>query len=103
MTKDYYSTLGILKNATQDEIKKAFRKLAHKYHPDKNGSGDEAKFKEINEAYQILKDDKKRKQYDQFGSAFNNAGAGGPGGAYGGAGFYWQDFGRGEGGAGGFN
>lgn len=68
MPKDYYNILGVSKNASQDEIKQAFRKLAHKYHPDKAG-GDEAKFKEINEAYQILGDEKKRKQYDQFGSA----------------------------------
>lgn len=68
MPKDYYNILGVSKNASQDEIKQAFRKLAHKYHPDKAG-GDEAKFKEINEAYQVLGDEKKRKQYDQFGSA----------------------------------
>lgn len=67
MPKDYYNILGVSKNASQDEIKQAFRKLAHKYHPDKAG-GDELKFKEINEAYQILGDEKKRKQYDQFGS-----------------------------------
>ena len=63
---DYYKTLGVEKNASQDEIKKAFRKLAHKYHPDKGG-GDEAKFKEINEAYQVLSNEQKRRQYDQFG------------------------------------
>jgi molecular chaperone DnaJ len=69
--KDFYSVLGINKGATTDEIKKAYRKLALKYHPDKN-KGDKAsetKFKEINEAYETLKDDKKRKQYDSFGSA----------------------------------
>lgn len=65
--KDYYQTLGIDKNASKDEIKKAFHKLAHKYHPDKNG-GDDTKFKEVNEAYQTLSDDKKRAQYDQFGT-----------------------------------
>ena len=85
MSKDYYSVLGIDKSATQDEIKKSFRKLAHKYHPDKKG-GDEAKFKEINEAYQVLGDEGKRAQYDQFGSNFNQAGAGG---------FNWQDFAQG--------
>ncbi len=82
MAKDYYKTLGISKSASDDEIKKAFRKLAHKYHPDKGG-GDEAKFKEINEAYQILSDKQKRSQYDQFGSAFEGAG-GGAGAGFGG-------------------
>ncbi|MDD4333424.1 MAG: molecular chaperone DnaJ [Patescibacteria group bacterium] len=76
MSKDYYKTLGVEKNANQDDIKKAFRKLAHEYHPDKKG-GDEAKFKEINEAYQVLSDEKKRAQYDQFGSAFEHGQAGG--------------------------
>jgi len=74
MNKDYYKTLGIDKKANKEEIKKAFHKLAHKYHPDKQG-GDEAKFKEINEAYQILSDDNKRAQYDQFGSNGPFAGA----------------------------
>ncbi|HAU08057.1 MAG: hypothetical protein A2568_01570 [Candidatus Yanofskybacteria bacterium RIFOXYD1_FULL_44_17] len=79
MAKDYYQTLGISKSATPDEIKKAYRKLAHQYHPDK-GTGDEAKFKEINEAYQVLSDDKKRSNYDNFGSAdFNGGGFGGAG------------------------
>ncbi len=68
MSKDYYNILGINKGASKDEIKKAFYKLAHKYHPDKKG-GNEAKFKEVNEAYQILSDDSKRSKYDQFGSA----------------------------------
>lgn len=89
MSKDYYKTLGVNKNASQDEIKKAFRKLAHEHHPDKQG-GNDAKFKEANEAYSVLGDDKKRAQYDQFGSA-------GPG--MGGAGFGGQGFG----GTGGFN
>src|SRR3989344_809807 len=62
---DYYEVLGVQKSASQDEIKKAFHKLAHKYHPDKGG--DEKKFKEINEAYQVLSDQQKRAQYDQFG------------------------------------
>lgn len=79
MSKDYYQILGLEKNATQDEIKKAYRKLAHKYHPDKKG-GDEAKFKEVNEAYSVLSNNQKRAQYDQFGSdssGFNgNPGAG---------------------------
>ncbi len=76
MSKDYYKTLGVDKNASQEEIKKAFRKLAHEHHPDKAG-GNEAKFKEINEAYQVLGDAKKRAQYDQYGSAFEQAQAGG--------------------------
>ena len=66
---NHYTTLGVDKTANQDEIKKAFRKLAHKYHPDKKG-GDEAKFKEINQAYQVLGDQKKKEQYDQFGNVF---------------------------------
>lgn len=73
---NYYDTLGIAKGATDDEIKKAFRKLAHKYHPDKGG-GDEKKFKEINEAYQVLSDKEKRRQYDQFGQTFSGNGTGG--------------------------
>lgn len=79
MKKDYYDILGVSKNASSDEIKKAYRKLAQKHHPDKKG-GDEEKFKEINEAYQVLSNEKKRAQYDRFGSNFNQAG-GGPGGA----------------------
>ena len=66
--KDYYEMLGVDKNASKEDIKKAFHKLAHKYHPDKKG-GDEARFKEANEAYQILSDEKKRAQYDQYGNA----------------------------------
>lgn len=69
MKRDYYSILGVPKNATAEEIKKAYRKLAHQYHPDKGGGGDE-KFKEINEAYQVLGDEHKRKQYDRFGDSF---------------------------------
>ncbi len=72
--KDYYHILGIAKNASDEEVKKAYRKLAHQYHPDKPG-GDESKFKEINEAYQILSDGTKRAQYDRFGTA-EPAGAG---------------------------
>jgi molecular chaperone DnaJ len=72
VAKDYYKILGVEKNASQDDIKKAFRKLAHQYHPDKK-NGDEAKFKEVNEAYQVLGDQKKRAQYDQYGSAFEHA------------------------------
>lgn len=77
MEKDYYKILGVDRNASQEEIKKAYRKLAHKYHPDKEG-GDEQKFKEINEAYQVLSDENKRRQYDQFGRVFEGAGAQGP-------------------------
>ncbi len=73
--KDYYDLLGVPKNASHDDIKKAFHKLAHKYHPDKKG-GDEAKFKEINEAYQVLSDNKRRAEYDAYGSTFNGEGFG---------------------------
>jgi molecular chaperone DnaJ len=83
MSKDYYKILGVDKNASQDELKKAFRKLAMKYHPDKGG--DEAKFKEANEAYQVLGDKDKRQRYDQFGSDFESQG--GFGGGMG-----WEDF-----------
>ena len=73
--KDYYKVLGVSKDASQNDIKVAFRKLAHQHHPDKGG--DEAKFKEINEAYQVLGNEQKRQQYDQFGASFNQAGAAG--------------------------
>ncbi len=86
MKKDYYDILGVKKDAPKEEIKKAFRTLAHKYHPDKK-TGDDAKFKEINEAYSVLSDDQKRAQYDQFGSAGPNQGFGG-----GGQGFNGFDF-----------
>jgi molecular chaperone DnaJ len=85
MSKDYYETLGVNKGASKDEIKKAFYKLAQKYHPDKKG-GNEAKFKQVNEAYQVLSDDAKRSKYDQFGSQFENVDAGGYGGGQGGFG-----------------
>lgn len=76
--RDYYEVLGVNKSASADEIKKAFRKAAVKYHPDKEG-GDETKFKEVNEAYEVLKDQQKRQRYDQFG----HAGVGGStGGGY---------------------
>ncbi len=77
MAEDYYKILGVEKTATTEDIKKSYRKLAHRYHPDKKG-GDEEKFKQLNEAYQILGDDNKRAQYDQFGQAFSE-GAGGRG------------------------
>lgn len=67
---DYYKILGVEKQSTTDDIKKAYRKLAHKYHPDKPG-GDANKFKEINEAYQILSNPQKKAQYDKFGRVFD--------------------------------
>jgi len=88
MAKDYYSILGITKNASEDDIKKAFRKLAQKYHPDKKG-GDEAKFKELSEAYTVLSDKKRRAEYDTYGKTFAG---GGPQGGFGGF-----DFGNFEG------
>ncbi|MFA6184191.1 MAG: molecular chaperone DnaJ [Parcubacteria group bacterium] len=107
---DYYKILGIEKGASEEEIKKAYRKLAHQHHPDKEG-GDENKFKEINEAYQVLSDKTKRAQYDQFGQTFDGAGGGGGGfGGFGQGGFGgfsgasgWEDvfsdiFGGGRGG-----
>lgn len=75
--RDYYEILGVPKGASKEEIKKAFHKLAHKYHPDKSG-GDSDKFKEVSEAYSVLSDEKKRAEYDSYGRTF---GAGGPGGA----------------------
>jgi molecular chaperone DnaJ len=93
VSKDYYKILGVDKNASTDEIKKAFKKLAMQHHPDRQG-GNEAKFKEINEAYQVLGDAEKRKRFDQFGSDFEQQG--GFGGGMG-----WEDFmrsARGQGG-----
>ncbi len=89
MSKDYYNILGVDKSASKDEIKKAFYKLAHKYHPDKK-DGNEQKFKEVNQAYQVLSDDGKRAKYDQFGTGFENMG--GQGG-----------YSQGQGGFGGFD
>jgi curved DNA-binding protein len=101
MPRDYYEILGVPRTATEKEIKTAYRKLARQYHPDRN-PGDkeaEAKFKEVQQAYDVLSDTKKRQQYDQFGADFENmAGArGGPGGGYT---FRWGSPGGGAGGAG---
>jgi molecular chaperone DnaJ len=103
--KDYYKTLGVNKSAIKDEIKKAFYKLAHQHHPDKNGGNDKT-FKEVNEAYQVLSDEKKRAHFDQFGSnpgasqaGGNPFGQGGFGGGF--EGFDFSQFGFGGGGKGG--
>ncbi len=88
---DYYSILGVSRSASEDEIKKAFRKLAHKYHPDK-GTGDEKKFKEINEAYQVLGSKEKRARYDQTGQDFHSQGQSGSPGQGGFGGFGGFDF-----------
>lgn len=101
MAKDYYNVLGVDRRATADDIKKAFRKLAHKYHPDKGGT-DESKFKEITEAYSILSDEKKRREYDAYGQSFpgGHPGAGGAGSnPFGG--FDFSQFQQGFGGQGG--
>src|SRR3989344_833944 len=84
MPKDYYEILGVNKGASDDEIKRAYRKLAHQHHPDKSG-GEDKKFKEINEAYQILGNKEKRRQYDRFGQTFSGAPGGAPPG--------WENFG----------
>lgn len=96
LMKDYYSILGVTKMATEDEIKTAFRKLAHKFHPDKKG-GDEKKFKEVSEAYAVLSDKKRRAEYDTYGRTFAG---GGPQGGFGGFDFAnfqgFQGFGNGQ-------
>lgn len=89
MSKDYYKILGVSRDASQEEIKKAFRQKAHEYHPDKGG--DAEKFKEVNEAHQVLGNPEKRQQYDRFGSDFQNGQAGGFGGF---SGFSSQGFGN---------
>ncbi len=90
--QDPYTVLGISKTASDDEVKKAYRKLAHQHHPDKKG-GNAGKFKEINEAYQILSDPAKRRQFDQFGFANDGAygGQGNPFGGYSGGSFDFSD------------
>jgi curved DNA-binding protein len=94
--KDYYKILGVSKNATQDEIKKAYRKLAKQYHPDKNQGNKEAeeKFKEISEAYEVLGNEENRKKYDELGANWKNFQQGGPQGG----GFDWSQFYQGGGG-----
>ncbi len=92
MGKDYYKVLGVVKTASEEDIKKAYRRLAHQHHPDKKG-GDEAKFKELNEAYQILSNKEKRAQYDRFGRVFEgHPGQTGrdPFGDMGASGFRWN-------------
>ncbi len=100
MSKDYYEILGVQKSASKEELKKAFYKLAHKYHPDKKG-GDAAKFKEASEAYAVLSDDKKRAEYDTYGRVFSESGGAGNAGQAGGfGGFDFSQFT--QGGANGF-
>ncbi len=97
MSKNYYEILGVNKNASKEDIKKAFRKLAHEHHPDKKG-GNAEKFKEANEAYSVLSDDQKRAQYDTYGQTFAG-GAGPQGGGFGGfEGFDFSGFAGGQGG-----
>jgi molecular chaperone DnaJ len=86
--KDYYAILGLQKGAPKEEVKKAFRKLAAQYHPDKK-TGNEDKYKEITEAYAVLGDDKKKAEYDSYGHAFSGGGQPGAGGF---GGFNWSDF-----------
>ncbi len=102
MPRDYYDILGVSRNASEEDIKKAYRKLARQYHPDRN-PGDkqaEAKFKEVQDAYDVLSDKTKREQFDRFGHVGPGPGfgGGGPGGAQGGPAFHWEWRGGGPGG-----
>ncbi len=90
MSQDYYTILGVSKNATNEDIKKAYRKLAHQYHPDKGG--DAEKFKQVSEAYQVLSNQEKRAQYDQYGRVFENGQAGGGQAGFNGQGFDFNGF-----------
>jgi DnaJ-class molecular chaperone len=92
--EDYYSLLGVQKGASEEEIKRAFRKKAHELHPDKGGDAEQ--FKKVNEAYQVLSDKEKRSHYDTFGSS-GNAGGGYSGGGFGSEGFSSEGFGFGGG------
>ncbi len=90
--RDYYEVLGVGKSASKDEIKKAFHKLAHKFHPDKK-EGDADKFKEVSEAYSILGDEKKRAEYDSYGRVFGGGASGASGfGGFNGTGFDFSQF-----------
>ena len=91
--RDYYEVLGVSKTATPDEIKKAYRKLAIKYHPDRNPDNKEAedKFKEAAEAYEVLSNEEKRQKYDQFGHSMGPQGFGGQGGYYSSGGMSMED------------
>lgn len=104
MPQDYYDILGVSKSASADEIKRAYRKKAHQHHPDKGGESE--KFKEINEAYQVLGDERKRSAYDQFGHAGVNNGGPGQGGGFegfSGQGSGWEDIFSGQHSGGGFS
>src|SRR3989337_4598464 len=106
--KDYYDVLGVSKTSSADEIKKAYRKLALQFHPDRNKSKEaEEKFKEINQAYEVLSDPQKKQMYDQYGHQAFEAGAGSAGGPFGGFGgqggfrqgpytYYYSNSGGGE-------
>ncbi len=109
MAKDYYEILGLDRKASKEEIKKAFRAMAHQHHPDKKG-GDAARFKEASEAYSVLSDDKKRAEYDAYGRVFSGNGGTGSGpqgaGGFGGqdfGGFDFSQFANAQGGFGGFD
>lgn len=97
MSEDYYKILGVDKKSSKDDIKKAFRKMAHKYHPDKKG-GDEAMFKKASEAYAVLSDEKKKAEYDAYGRVFNGGGGGAAQGFGGFDGFDFSQFAGGQGG-----